>query len=344
VERPFTVVAIIAAHNEADVIEHVVRDLIDQGVLVYFIDDDSTDGTREIAEQYVGRGVLAVERFDGRPGVFEWERILERKAELASTLDADWFIHHDADEFRESPWLGMTLRDAIQQVDALGYNAIDFALMEFWPVHDDFEAGADVRAAHGHWATGEPFNRLQIRCWKKRAATVALTESGGHEAVFRDRDVFPIRFLLRHYPIRSQAQGRRKIGPERRARFLDTERERGWHVQYDAWDPEAGVLRSIESLTPYDPIATRRALFDEPGVALAEARRQLEEAVLRADEQSRAMDRLGSELHEHRRHVARLTEALARAEHRVDALQNSISWRCMAPARAAYRILTGREA
>ena len=41
----FSVVAIIAAYNEADIIEHVVRDLIDQGIHVYFLDDGSTDRT-----------------------------------------------------------------------------------------------------------------------------------------------------------------------------------------------------------------------------------------------------------------------------------------------------------
>src|SRR5919197_1275002 len=105
---PFSVVAIIAAYNEADVVGYVVRDLIDQGVLVYFLDDGSTDGTVAAVEEYLGRGVLAIERLADTFGCdrtsFEWERILRRKAELAKELDADWVIHHDADEFRESPW------------------------------------------------------------------------------------------------------------------------------------------------------------------------------------------------------------------------------------------------
>ena len=35
------------------------------------------------------------------------------------------------------------LRDAIQHVDALGFNAIDFSGLDFWPVHDRFRAGDD---------------------------------------------------------------------------------------------------------------------------------------------------------------------------------------------------------
>src|SRR5207244_3194170 len=123
--RDFSVVAIIAAYNEADVIGGVVRDLIDQGVTVYFLDDGSTDGTVAAVEPYLGRGVIGIERMaetrGGRPGAFDWERLLRRKAELARQLDASWFIHHDADELRESPWAGVRLADAIRRVDALGY-------------------------------------------------------------------------------------------------------------------------------------------------------------------------------------------------------------------------------
>src|SRR5687768_10816256 len=115
-----SVVAIIAAYNEADVIEHVVRDLVDQGIQVYFLDDGSTDGTVAAVAPYVGRGVLEIERLsdpvDGVARPFDWQRILLRKTELASELDAAWFIHHDADEFRESPWPNLSLKAAIEQV------------------------------------------------------------------------------------------------------------------------------------------------------------------------------------------------------------------------------------
>ena len=233
----FPVIAIIAAYNEADIIEHVVGDLIDQGIQVYLLDDGSTDRTVALVERYLGRGVLGIERLvdtvtDGAPAGFEWERILLRKTQLATELDAHWFIHHDADEFRESPWPNLSLHDAIRRVDGLGFNAIDFSSLDFWPVHDQFRAGDDVRHAFTFYAEAAPHDRVQIRCWKKAAEPVDLVSSGGHDVRFPGRSVFPIRFILRHYPIRGQAHGERKVFEERRKRLLDRERARGWHVQY----------------------------------------------------------------------------------------------------------------
>jgi hypothetical protein len=211
----FTVVALIAAYNEVDIIEQVILDLIDQGVSVYFMDDGSSDGTLEVVERHRGRGVIAIERLIDTIGStththFQWERILERKAVLAETLNADWFIHHDADEFRESPWSGDSLGEAIRQVDALGYNAIDSVRFDFWPVDDRFRPGDDVRGALTFFEEPAPYNRLQIRCWKKTGERIDLASSGGHEVRFPNRRVFPLPFILRHYAIRGQQHGERQ--------------------------------------------------------------------------------------------------------------------------------------
>jgi glycosyltransferase involved in cell wall biosynthesis len=328
--REFSVVAIVAAYNEADVIGQVVGDLIAQGVQVYLLDDGSTDGTVAAVEPYRGRGLLGIERRDGGGAGFEWERILSRKAELARELDADWFIHHDADELRESPWPHLSLREAVRMVDGLGFNAIDSARLDFWPVHDGFRPGDDVRRAFTHWAPPAAYDRLQIRCWKRTDAPVDLVSSGGHEVRFPGRRVFPIRFLLRHYPIRGQAHGERKVFRERRPRFAEHERARGWHVQYDTVREGATFIADPAGLTPYDAESVRRSLLERH----------------RGVEEAEAAD---AELERMRRHaaataaeVARLRDAVEDGARRLADLHASLSWRMTAPARAAGRLLRGR--
>jgi hypothetical protein len=315
----FSVVAIIAAYNEADIIEHVVADLIDQGVSVYFLDDGSTDDTARIVERFVGRGVLRIESLrdeanEGNregPRQFDWERILIRKSELAGELDADWFIHHDADEFRESPWRGVRLADAIRHVDALGFNAIDFAGLDFWPVHDRFTPGSDVRQAFTSYADLAPHDRLQIRCWKNTGQPVDLASSGGHEAKFADRKVFPLRFLLRHYPVRGQAHGERKVFHERRNRFLEQERARGWHVQYDEVREGVSFLRDPATLTPYDA--------DRVRASLALRHREAEELAAKVEESRAEVNRLREELQTSRAEWTRISAERDRMQNQLAA-------------------------
>jgi len=258
------VVALISAFNEADIIGQVIEHLASEGVSVYLIDDGSEDETVREAEAYVGRGVIGIERLAAAsiPHRFDWAAILRRKEALAGSLSADWFIHHDADEFRESPLPRVTLAEAIGHVDALGYNAIDFHLLNFWPTTGG-QAGVgpvperDVRQSLPSYELGEPWNRIQVKCWKNLGLPIDLASSGGHEVRFAGRNVYPLRFLLRHYPIRSDAHGRRKVFVDRLPRFLPAERAQGWHVQYEGIVEGASFVRDPGTLAQYEPIRVR---------------------------------------------------------------------------------------
>jgi hypothetical protein len=367
-------IAILAAYNEADVIGPVVDALIAEGVQVYLLDDGSTDETSAIVGSRLHHGVIGLERLpasaDGDVPRFDWGRILRRKAELAHELDADWFIHQDADEFRESPWTGVTLAEALARVDALGFNAVDFHTLDFRPVDDRFTPGTDVRDAVTGYTEAAPYDRMQIRCWKKTVAPVDLVSSGGHEARFPGRKVFPIPFLLRHYPIRGQAHGERKVFGERRRRYDPQERARGWHVQYDEVAEGASFLHDASTLTPYDPTTVRMtlALANRDVTALecsvASLRREqeslegelarLHDAVARAqtmqadlETRLREMEHENQGLQDALAHAAANRDRLeqdaaswrAAAEgsaRRVADLERSKSWRWTAPARAAF--------
>jgi glycosyltransferase involved in cell wall biosynthesis len=304
----FRVVAIISAYNEEDVIGVVIRHLVENGVEVYLMDDHSTDETVAEARPWLGQGLIAIETFPelglrkcNSTGRFVWSAILRRKVQLARELQADWFIHHDADEFREGPWEGLSLKESIHRVDTLGYNSIDFRVLNFPPTDDGFRRGDDPRTYFRFYEDGPAFDRVQVKCWKKTTARVSLPASGGHEVRFTGRRVFPIQFLLRHYPVRGQTHGTRKVFRERKTRFLPRERQRGWHVQYDDIVDENHVfLRDRATLKPFDPVRARFELLLHNRLVTA-----AEERLAKAEAAGRAA---GRELKAARAELAALSE------------------------------------
>jgi len=252
----FRVTAIVCAFNEADVIEHTLDYLTQQGIRVVVVDNWSTDGTAEKAQQFTRSGMVRVERFpaDGPSGTYDWHRLLGRVEEIAAAEETDWIVHHDADEIRESPWPAMNLRTGLYQVDQEGFNCIDHLCVIFPPTCESETAGARVPSAFQHFEFGKrPGHFIQKKAWKKQPERVMLADGGGHDVGFPGRRVYPLRFLLRHYPIRSQEHGRRKVFAERLARFNAQERkERGWHNHYDAFPAMDTLIRDSAELLPFD--------------------------------------------------------------------------------------------
>lgn len=264
------IIALMSAFNEGDIIYHVIGDLIANGVHVYLLDNSSTDNTVNEASRWLGRGLLKIERYpEDSAGFaercskeFVLRELLRRKEQLAAELDGAWFLNVDADEFRESPWPGLTLADAIRQVDALGYNAINFDLLNFRPTNDDFVPGEDVRLALPYYQPGEIFDARQIKGWKNTGGKVELASNGGHSTSFPGRRVFPLSFILRHYPIRGETHGRRKVFQERMPRFAREEVAHQWHVQYNALaEGREKFLHDPAELVRYDADRVRAELL-----------------------------------------------------------------------------------
>lgn len=264
-----SILAIMPAFNEGDVIAHAIRDLVESGIDVYLLDNASTDDTVAQAEPFLGRGLVRVERFpDGSDAgaraerEYVWREILARAESIAVEQGYDWTIFTNPDEFRESPWPDTTLREGIELVDRLGYTAINFELFNFRPVDDGFAPGADVREHLTRYEPGEIFDMNQMKAWRSRGVRARLEPSGGHLVEFPGRRLFPVPFLLRHYPIRGETHGRRKVFAERLPRFAAEERADGWHVQYDAFaGGSAQFLRDPAELERWDGDRVRARLL-----------------------------------------------------------------------------------
>ncbi|MCW2982633.1 MAG: hypothetical protein JWR63_203 [Conexibacter sp.] len=272
-ERDFRALAVMPAYNEGDVIGPAIGALISEGVDVYLLDHRSTDDTVAAATPWLGRGLVRIERFPDESGpgfderngdVMVWRDILRRVEQVTGEVPADWYLFVNADEFRESPWPRVTLADGLREVDELGYSAVNFELVNFRPTPQDaFAPGADVREALRFYEAPGPYDLLQVKAWKAQpdGGPVNLAHHGGHDVLFDGKRVFPVPFVLRHYPIRSAEHGRRKVVAERLGRFAAEERAGGWHVQYDHYDDDADYLHEREALTAWDGDAFRAALL-----------------------------------------------------------------------------------
>jgi glycosyltransferase involved in cell wall biosynthesis len=273
-ERPssFQVLAIVTAYNEADVIEQLLTRLTADAIRVHVIDNWSDDATPEILERFAAKGTVTWERFPstGDTGHFELERLLSRVEEVAAESGADWVIHHDADEIRESPWPGVSLIDALWAVEQWGYNCIDHTVFNFRPVDNSWSPGDDLATSFPWCEFGDtPADFLQIKGWKPQAKRLSMASNAGHEVKFDDRRVFPYKFLLRHYSIRSQEHGERKILRERQPRWSPQERAKGWHVHYDHYNEQTSFLWKREGLLRWGTIDDHYLLGRLSGVGMA---------------------------------------------------------------------------
>lgn len=238
---PKSVAAIIIAHNESDILEDCLRHLHAQGVTTYLIDDESTDTTEEIASSLLKDDILAGYQRSGLPEDCEerWTELLSLSRQKAQTLEADWIIHHDADELRESPWEGISLRQAISMIDGLGYNCIDHTVIEFLfyqepdsaPNHEP--SPSPVKRLNRFRFPSHRANFTQLKAWRK-ADWEGMTD-GGHRVILKNQSVFPLKFLIKHYPLRSPDHAKRKVLAERISRFSAERRILGWHVHYDSF-------------------------------------------------------------------------------------------------------------
>ena len=251
----FKVVALITAFNEEDVIAQVIGHLANEGVSVVLIDNWSSDSTVERASSLLGNGLLRIERFpeSGPAPTFDLASLIKHEVEVASSENADWFIHHDADEIRRSPWPTRTLRQALFVADRAGFNAVDHTQLDFQPTDDEF---APAESLEEHFRYFIPASVIaqdyRVNAWKNIGEPVDLDTTGGHSVRFAGRRVFPYNFLLKHYPIRSQAHGERKVLQERKPRWNPEERRRGWHFQYDHIRQGHQFIRSPDSLRLFD--------------------------------------------------------------------------------------------
>jgi glycosyltransferase involved in cell wall biosynthesis len=237
-------IALLASYNEERFIAGCLEHLAQNGVETYLLDNESTDDTVRIAERYLGTGLIDIETVP-RNGIYSWQPILERKEQLANSLEADWFVNMDPDEIRISPYPGVSLIEAFARVEREGFNAVNFQEFTFIPTreqpdHDHPNFRATMLYYYPFFSRGR-----QIKAWKRQNNIVKFAFSAAHQVDFDGLKVCPTDFFMKHYLFLSTEQAVRKYV---RKTYDPAELGRGWHRQRANLKPELIKLPPAEEL------------------------------------------------------------------------------------------------
>lgn len=226
-------------YNEADILPWTVRHLLNQGIDVMLLDNNSTDASYDIARSFsvMYPDRVSVGRYPETPSDhtswLDLLRITQRIA-LAQRGAYPWMIHQDADEIAITP-TGETLADMVRRLDAAGYNAIDHE-MNVMASRDGWDGFTDPDEFFNEFVpdieTYRAERQREVKVWKQPAMEVDLAHNGGHTVQFDGVKIAPERFLKFHYPMRGREHALRKV-ESRKARFAGADFERGWHSHYD---------------------------------------------------------------------------------------------------------------
>jgi len=225
------IVAIITTYNESRYVSTCLEHYRQQGVEVYLLDNESTDETVDLARQFKNDNLIAIENVP-RKGFKSWKEMLQRKETLADELAADWLMHADIDEIRVPETGYKTLLDAVTNIDAQGFNAINFIEYTFIPTKEspDHDHSEFMHSMKWYYPFLPKYpNRLNL--WKKQSKgwrgvrsawheliqhrrilgpSVDLHSSGGHQVRFPDLKMYPNDFKMKHYIFLSRQHLERK--------------------------------------------------------------------------------------------------------------------------------------
>jgi glycosyltransferase involved in cell wall biosynthesis len=218
------ILGMMSVYNEADVIEYTLVHMKAQQIPLLVIDNGSTDRTPQILMRHVGTTI--VELVTLKTQFYEWGLLLRTLLSMAEKHEPKWLLLLGADEFLESPFSSLNLKQSVELEDSRDYNLIQFNNFEFWPTEKDKGCSEpDVRKRIKHYSWNDDY---QFRCFRYYRG-INIDESGGHIPVFPEDapvNLAPEKFTIRHYAIRSYEQGLRKVFRERLPRYPEHEKKK----------------------------------------------------------------------------------------------------------------------
>jgi hypothetical protein len=271
-----SVLAVMAARNEAGYIDRTLRSLFEEGIEVVLIDNGSIDGTRELAERHLGAGLLSIEDLPWT-GTHDLAASLRAKEVVFAASRHGWHMHVDADEWPRAVD-DLPLADALDRVDAR-FDVVDFDVFEFPPPTGIDMWGDDYRRIATAYYYFRPGNLTWWRAWRNGIRTT-LPDGAGHWLPgVRPARVLPERQTMRHYLGLSRSH---LVAKRADRAYPEAELARGWHgtrVDMRGTAVSAAGRALMRAADPWDTrtldrSAPSRFQIWQPGFGVVEDRRR----------------------------------------------------------------------
>jgi len=252
---------VLLCYNDGDLLEDSISYLLGQNHDLIVWDHGSTDGTAAVLQRF--RGHLMETRYIPREfDFYELYPAMSRHLIEDWARSYDWISWPDQDEFLEGPSRGKSYWQWLGELHESQYDWIQFHNFNYWFTSADAANCPSAVERVRHYCLF-PDCPPRIRCWRAAATNIRLFN---HNPPLGNPS--PVRFNLRHYPMRSAEQMRSRILRDRAGLRRGTQifHYENMRAQLDEIDVRADQLHYDDGRSELNPkpILDWRSIYGRP--------------------------------------------------------------------------------
>ena len=233
---PTRFLGMLLCYNDADILGPVIDHLAANRHDVVVWNHGSEDETETVARARLGRGVVEYQDIDrGEVPFRDLYGVCGRYLAEVYGGCYDWLSWPDQDEILEGPDVTRPYHEQVTEALAAGVDWVEFDNFVFWFTDEDDRSVADPVARVRRYSLS-PAASPRVRAW--RFARTNERRLGNSNPI--DGRKAPSNWPLRHYPMRSIEQARRRAHHDRNREGFQFG-DRNWH--YERFREDEAALR-----------------------------------------------------------------------------------------------------